>query len=301
MRLSAAGVAGGKGKAAGGSLRGPLPRPRPRTETVPCRLTRQGAAPEPPGSPRRGGTFPTGSDPGQSRGTGAPQPVCQGNPSGCVLGGGGGGVRKKKRWLRPEWPPPPPDGPRPFPLREQRRWGGGETEEPAAGHGLGVTEPPGRPGGCGRRGRTTPAGAAAQRPARAAVTGAEPTGLGRLGGASRKRGPWAPLCEGRGEGCRANPGRGGPRCAAPTASLRGAARLPTPPLGACPPPHAPCLGFGSYRKGITIPSPPTRHLALSPPPPLTSSSSPVGPSAAPHSPPQFADFRPPSASPSRRG
>ncbi|CAD7682753.1 unnamed protein product [Nyctereutes procyonoides] len=232
MRQSAAGVAGGKGKAAGGSLRGPLPRPRPRTETVPCRLTRQGAAPEPPGWPRRGGTFPTGSDPGQSRGTGAPQPVCQGNPSGC---------------------------------------------------------------------RTTPAGAAAQRPARAAVTGAEPTGLGRLGGASRKRGPWAPLCEGRGEGCRANPGRGGPRCAAPTASLRGAARLRTPPLGACPPPHAPCLGFGSYRKGITIPSPPTRHLALSPPPPLTSSSSPVGPSAAPHSPPQFADFRPPSASPSRRG
>ncbi|XP_048963091.1 ras-related protein Rap-2c isoform X1 [Canis lupus dingo] len=184
---------------------------------------------------------------------------------------------------------------------DTRRWGGGETEEPAAGHGLGVTEPPGRPGGCGRRGRTTPAGAAAQRPARAAVTGAEPTGLGWLGGASRKRGPWAPLCEGRGEGCRANPGRGGPGCAAPTASLRGAARLPTPPLGACPPPHAPCLGFSSYRKGITIPSPPTRHLALSPPPPLTSSSSPVGPSAAPHSPPQFADFRPPSASPSRRG
>ncbi|XP_047571994.1 ras-related protein Rap-2c isoform X1 [Lutra lutra] len=246
--LSAAAAAAGERKAVGGSPKGPLPRPRPRPETVPCRgLARQGAAPAPPGSPGRGGTFPTGSDPGQSRGTGAPQPVCQGNPSGCVLGWGGGGwERKKKRWLRPEWPPPPPDGPRPFPLREQRRWGGGETEEPAAGHGLGVTETPGRPDGCGRRGRTTPAGAAAQRPARAAVTGAEPTGLGRPGGASRKRGPWAPLCVKGGGGV---PGRPWPRGASvarppPLSSgarrispprLSGLALLPTPPAWASVP------------------------------------------------------------------
>ncbi|XP_059242030.1 ras-related protein Rap-2c isoform X2 [Mustela nigripes] len=109
------------------------------------------------------------------------------------------------------------------------------------------------------------------------------------------------VCAGRGRGAGPPLAAGGSRFAAPTASLGGAARLPTPPLRACPPPHAPCLGFGSYRKGITTSSPPTRHLAHSPPPPLTSSSSPVGPSASPHSPPQFADFRPPSASPSRRG
>lgn len=94
--LPAAPAAGREGKAVAGSPRGPPPRPRPRPETGPCLLARQGAAPAPPGSPRRGGTFPTGSDPGQSRGTGAPQPVCQGNPSGCVLGGGGGWVRKKR-------------------------------------------------------------------------------------------------------------------------------------------------------------------------------------------------------------
>lgn len=44
-----------------------------------------------PAPHRRGGTFPTGSDPVQSGGTGAPQPVCQENPSGCTLGVGGGG------------------------------------------------------------------------------------------------------------------------------------------------------------------------------------------------------------------
>lgn len=151
-------------------------------------------------------------------------------------------------------------------------------------------------------GRTTPAAAAAQRPARAAVTGAEPTGLGRPRRREQEAGSLGPfVCEGRGRGAGRPLATGGSRFAAPTASLGGAARLPTPPLRACPRPHAPCLGFGSYRKGITISSPPTRHLARSPPPPLTSSSSPVGPSASPHSPPQFADFRPPSASPSRRG
>lgn len=171
-----------------------------------------------------------------------------------------------------------------------------------------MTEPPGRLGGCGRQGRRTPAGAGAQRPARAAVTGAGPAGLGRLGGgASRKRGPWAPLCEGRGRaagqplaaGSSDRPtARGAAFPRPPPLSLLGVRRVSPPSLGcsqARPPPHAPCLGFSSYRKGITIPSPPTRHLALSPPPPVTSSSSPLGPSAPLHSPRQFADFRPPSA------
>ncbi|XP_032186333.1 ras-related protein Rap-2c isoform X1 [Mustela erminea] len=231
--LSAAAAAAGERKAVGGSPRGPLPRPRPRPETVPRRgLARQGAAPAPPGSPRRGGTFPTGSDPGPSRGTGAPQPVCQGNPSG-------------------------PD--------DARGSRGPET----------------RPGGSDW--------SRAHRPGPARRREQEAGSLGPF------------VCAGRGRGAGPPLAAGGSRFAAPTASLGGAARLPTPPLRACPPPHAPCLGFGSYRKGIATSSPPTRHLAHSPPPPLTSSSSPVGPSASPHSPPQFADFRPPSASPSRRG
>lgn len=143
---------------------------------------------------------------------------------------------KKKRWVRLKSLRPPPDGPRPFPRREQQRWGSGETEEPAGGHGLGLTEPPRRPGGCGRRGRTTPAGAGAQKPARAAVTGTEPAGLGRLGCASWKRGPRAPLCEGRGRvagspGLRAtltSASPRGPLVAAPTLSFPGA-RASSPP------------------------------------------------------------------------
>ncbi|XP_060993521.1 collagen alpha-1(III) chain-like [Dama dama] len=254
------------------------------TRNRPRRLAQQGAAPAPPGSPRRGGTFPTGSDPVQSRGTGAPQPVCQGNPSGCVLGGWGGGGEKKKRWVRLESqrPPPPPDGPRPFPLCELQRRGGGETEEPASRHGLGVTEFPGRPGGCGRQGRTTPAGAAAQRPARATVTGAETTGPGRLGSASRKRGPWVPLCEGRRRGAGQPPAAGSLDACPPAGAPVGPAAFPprqlpfggrvSPPPAllraaqGSPFPHAPCLGFSSYRKGITIPSPPTPTLRSFPSP-----------------------------------
>lgn len=123
-------------------------------------------------------------------------------------------------------------------------------------------------------GRTTPAAAAAQRPARATATGAEPTGPGRLGGASRKRGPWAPLCEGRRRGAGQPPTAGsldaclpagvppplpfGGRVSPPPALLRAAQGSPFP--------HAPCLGFSSYRKGITIPSPPTPTLRSFPSP-----------------------------------
>ncbi|XP_078218796.1 ras-related protein Rap-2c isoform X2 [Callithrix jacchus] len=287
--------------------RSPDPKPSPAGS-----LAQQGAAPAPPGSPWRGGTFPTGSDPVQSGGTGAPQPVCQGNPSGCVLGGWGVG-EKKKRWVRLESLRPPPrlDGPRPFPRREWQLWGSGETEEPRGGHGLGVTEPPRRPGGCGRRGRTTPAGAGAQKPAQAAVTGREPAGLGRLGGASRKRGPWAPLCEGRGRSTwqpRAagssdvRLAAGSPRCG-PHPFPPGGTRLlstlaglfPGSPSSPTPPARA-AVPIG--RALPSLPHPP-RVYALSPPPPVTSSSSPVGPSAPLHSPPQFADFLPPSAWSSR--
>ncbi|DAA13383.1 TPA: hypothetical protein BOS_25222 [Bos taurus] len=141
-------------------------------------------------------------------------------------------------------PPSRPAGRGPSATRLAPERGGGETEEPASRHGLGVTEFPGWPGGCGRQGQTTPAGAAAQRPARATATGAEPTGPGRLGGASRKRGPWAPLCEGRRRGAGQPPAAGsldaclpagvpvGPAASPPPTSLRGA-RLasPRPPPG----------------------------------------------------------------------
>lgn len=87
--------AGGERKDAGGSQTGPPPRPSAGPEAVrshrPPPSRSAGRGPAPPGSPPRGGTFPTGSDRVQSRGTGAPQPVCQRNPSGCVLGGWGGG------------------------------------------------------------------------------------------------------------------------------------------------------------------------------------------------------------------
>lgn len=144
-----------------------------------------------------------------------------------------------------------------------------------------MTEFPGRPGGCGRQGRTTPAAAAAQRPARATATGAEPTGPGRLGGASRKRGPWAPLCEGRRRGAGQPPTAGSLDACLPAGVPVGPAASPPPlPFGGrvSPPPallraaqgspfpHVPCLGFSSYRKGITIPSPPTPTLRSFPSP-----------------------------------
>lgn len=135
-------------------------------------------------------------------------------------------------------------------------------------------------------------------PAPVTASAAGPQASGRLGsGASRKRGPRAPLCAGRGRG-----GGQPPAARPPPLPAWGYAAAPPPLHGrsrALAPPHAPRPALDSYRKGITIPSPPTRHLALSPPPPVTSSSSPVGPSASPHSPPQFAHFRPPSASPCR--
>lgn len=183
---------------------------------------------------------------------------------------------------------------------------------------------PGCPAGAGVRlvtralsprftGRTTPAAAAAQRPARATATGAEPTGPGRLGGASRKRGPWAPLCEGRRRGAGQPPTAGsldaclpagvpvGPAASPLHFPSGGASRLPPPSSGllrARPFPTPPA--WASVPIGRALPSHPhpPRHFALSPPPPLTSSSSPVRPSAPLHSPPGFADFRPPSASPS---
>uniref|UniRef100_A0A8I3WZ23 RAP2C, member of RAS oncogene family n=1 Tax=Callithrix jacchus TaxID=9483 RepID=A0A8I3WZ23_CALJA len=159
--------------------------------------------------------------------------------------------------------------------------------------------------------RTTPAGAGAQKPAQAAVTGREPAGLGRLGGASRKRGPWAPLCEGRGRSTwqpRAagssdvRLAAGSPRCG-PHPFPPGGTRLlstlaglfPGSPSSPTPPARA-AVPIG--RALPSLPHPP-RVYALSPPPPVTSSSSPVGPSAPLHSPPQFADFRPPSAWSSR--
>lgn len=110
-------------------------------------------------------------------------------------------MRKKKRWVRLESlrPPPPLDGPRPSPLCEQQRWGGGKTGAgpwpwpwcDTASRAAGRVRTAGPDDARGSRGPQT-------RPA--AVTGVEPTRLGRLSGASRKRGPWAPLCEGRGRG-----------------------------------------------------------------------------------------------------
>lgn len=137
-----------------------------------------------------------------------------------------------------------------------------------------------RPGDSERGGAPKPRAGSAAAPAGSGVPGplCVQSG-GGVAGSPRPRGP-RPFPRG---GARAR------RLPHPCSAARGRSLLPTPP--------GPALG--SYRKGITIPSPPTRHLALSPPPPVTSSSSPVGPSASPHSPPQFVHFRPPSASPCR--
>ncbi|XP_059535903.1 ras-related protein Rap-2c isoform X1 [Myotis daubentonii] len=84
----------------------------------------------------------------------------------------------------------------------------------------------------------------------AAVEGAEPTGLGQLSSESRKRGPWAPLCEGR--------GRGG-----------GSPWLRAPPSLACPPGPQIC-GFQPSPRGARFFSPPSPGFswsALLPTPP----------------------------------
>lgn len=133
-----------------------------------------------------------------------------------------------------------------------------------------------------------------------------PEASGRLGRQRRRQeagtpGPFVCVCaQGGGEGWRAAPGR-----QAPAPSRVGVRRgSPQPSLGrspARPPPHAPQAALGSYRKGISIPSPPTRrHLALFPSPSWNFL---LVPGRAlrlsPHSPPQFAHFRPPSAWPCR--
>lgn len=135
----------------------------------------------------------------------------------------------------------------------------------------------------------------------------------RAGSAARAgSGVPGPLCVKGGGGVRGSPRPQAPPTPAfprePPSVLR---RPPLPSGGrASPPPHSGLLrarplptppAWASVPIGRALPSHPhpPRHFALSPPPPLTSSSSLVGPSAALHSPPGFADFRPPSASQSR--
>ncbi|XP_021096265.1 ras-related protein Rap-2c [Heterocephalus glaber] len=206
-------------------------------------------------------------------------------PSRLVVDGNYNKPGKKKRWVRLEPLRPPPDGPRPFPLREQERWGGHSTEQPAGGHGLGVTV-------SRAAGRVRAAGPQAW------AGSAAPGGSGVPGPLCVKGGggvPGSPCCGLRGHPAAAPtpslppPGVGGAPVSPPAQRGSGLALLPTPPAWASVP-----IG----RALPSLPHPP-RHFALSPPPPLTSSSSPAGPWAALRSPPQFADFRPPSASPSR--
>ncbi|XP_055293639.1 basic salivary proline-rich protein 3-like [Moschus berezovskii] len=240
-------AAGGRAEKgdSGGPERGPLPRPQPRPETVPAVSPSRARPQRHPARPGEVGLSPPEVIPSSLGELGHLSQCVRETLPGVCWGGGVGG-EKKKRWVRPESqrpPPPPPDGPRPFALCERQRRGGGETEEAASRHGLGVTEFPGRPGGCGRQGRTTPAGAAAQRPARETATGAEPTGPGRLGGASRKRGPWAPLCEGRRRGAGQPPAAGSLDACLPAGAPVGPAaspRLPFPSGGASrlPPPSS---------------------------------------------------------------
>lgn len=97
----------------------------------------------------------------------------------------------------------------------------------------------------------------------AAAKGTEPPGPGQLRSESRKRGPWAPLCEGRGR----RGGSEGPQvCSRQPRPPRGAFQLPSRagPLQARPPPHAPCLGSGSYRRGIYHPIPTHPDTSLPP-------------------------------------
>lgn len=147
-------------KGAGGPQRGPWPRPRPRPrrgpQTLPGRLAWQGAAGAPGASLRRGGTFPTGSDPAPTRGTGAPRARVTGKPFRVCAGGGGWGVGEEKKrggFARSLCGPLPPGRhPPPSPLRTAAP-GGSDPEGPARSHGLGFLEPPGRPGGCRQWGK----------------------------------------------------------------------------------------------------------------------------------------------------
>lgn len=88
-----------------------------------------------------------------------------------------------------------------------------------------------------------------------------------------------PLCVKGGGGVRAAPSCGilryppargpPPASAAFSPGLRGVCFISPPSLGSSRRallPHAPCLGFGSYRKGITIASPPTQTLRSLPSP-----------------------------------
>lgn len=102
-------------------------------------------------------------------------------------------------------------------------------------------------------------------PAPAAVSAAGPRGLGPARQRRQQEaGTPGPFVCWAGEGWRAAPGR-----EAPAPSRVGVRGGSPPSLGgspAIPPPHAPRAALGSYRKGISIPSPPTRHLALFPSP-----------------------------------
>lgn len=87
-------------------------------------------------------------------------------------------------------------------------------------------------------------------------------GEGGVRGSPRPRAPWTPVFpRGSPSVLRRHPPPPPPfagRVSPPPALLRAAQGSPFP--------HAPCLGFSSYRKGITIPSPPTPTLRSFPSP-----------------------------------
>lgn len=139
---------------------------------------------------------------------------------------------------------------------------GGDSERQCGGQAT----PNARPFSPSPRCRDEPRGNRGPRdPAPAAVSAAGPGGLGPARQRRQQEaGTPGPFVCWAGEGWRAAPGR-----EAPAPSRVGVRGGSPPSLGsspAIPPPHAPRAALGSYRKGISIPSPPTRHLALFPSP-----------------------------------
>lgn len=194
-------------------------------------------------------------NPASRHGLGAEFPGRPGEADGRVSGGGGGRVRVGAA-------------------------GGGRPGCRASGGQAGNARPPPPASQAGRHLQPRPR----DPPGDSDWSGAQAPGRALGGAASRKRGPWAPLCEGRRRGAGQPPTVAldaclpagvlvGPAASPPPLPFGGASRLPPPSSGllrACPshtPPAWASVPIG--RAYTSIPTHPDTS-PLSPPPPLTS-------------------------------